>query len=110
MERIKLTREEKILFLSFSRRNISIPGGMTEEQFNYAVVQLAKKGLISMEMGVKGLKAASLTHEGKAYLAVNPSLRNPFPWDIIMKAATLIAAVAATAALFIGCCRLLMLR
>ena len=61
-------------------------------------------------MGVKGLKAASLTHEGKAYLAVNPSLRNPFPWDITMKAATLIAAVAATTALFIGCCRLLMLR
>lgn len=110
MERIKLTREEKKLFLNFSRRNISIPDGMTEEQFNYAVVQLSKKNLISIEMGVKGLKAASLTHEGKAYLAVNPSLRNPFPWDITMKAATLIAAVAATTALFIGCCRLLMLR
>ena len=43
MERIKLTREEKTLFLNFSRRNISIPDGMTEEQFNYAVVQLSKK-------------------------------------------------------------------
>lgn len=72
MERIKLTKEERLL--------------------------------------LNGVKSACLTMKGKAYLAVNPKLRNPFPWDTIMKAATLIAAVAATAALFISSCRLLMMR
>ena len=110
MERNKLSREEKTLFLNFSRRNISIPDGMTEEQFNYAAVGLTEKGLAYTEWKLKKLTVAGLTQKGSAYLAVNPTLRNPFPWDIIMKAAILIAAVAATAALFIGYCRLFLLR
>lgn len=110
MERIKLSKEERLLYFRFSKRDTRIPSGMSEEKFNYAAISLKEKGLVFIDMQLNGVKAASLTMTGKAYLAVNPKLRNPFPWDIIMKAATLIAAVAATAALFISCCRLLLMR
>lgn len=110
MEGIKLSREERTLFLNFSRRDIAIPDGMTKEQFNYAAVGLSEKGLAYTEWKLQKLAVAGLTQKGRAYLAVNPTLRNPFPWDIIMKAATLIAAGAATAAFFIGCCWLFLFR
>ena len=110
MERIKLTKEERLLYFRFAKRNAMIPEGMSEEKFNYAAISLHKKGLAFIDLQLNGVKSASLTKEGRAYLAVNPKLRNPFPWDNIMKAATLIAAVAATAALFISSCRLLMMR
>lgn len=110
MERIKLSKEERLLYFRFAKRNARIPEGMSEEKFNYAAISLHKKGLAFIDLQLNGVKSASLTKEGRAYLAVNPKLRNPFPWDTIMKAATLIAAVAATAALFISCCRLLMMR
>ena len=47
-----------------------------------------------------------LTEKGKAYLSDNPKLKNPFTWDIILRYATIIAAVSATLALFVGCIRL----
>lgn len=108
MERIRLTKEEKVLFRRFSRKDISIPEGMSEGAFNYAATGLEDKELIYTEWKLTTLSHAGLTPKGSAYLSLNPGLRNPFPWDIIMKAATIIAAVAATAALFISYCRLLM--
>ncbi len=110
MERIKLSKEERLLYFRFARRDARIPDGMSEERFNYAALSLHEKGLAFIDMQLNGVKSACLTKKGKTYMAVNPKLRNPFPWDVIMKAATLIAAIAATAALFISCCRLLMMR
>lgn len=40
-------------------------------------------------------------------MAINPKLRNPFPLRIILDSATIIAAIAATAALFVGYLRLM---
>ncbi len=105
-----MSKEERTLLFRFAERQSTRPEWMSPEKFSYAALQLQEKGLVTLDMVLLDIRSTSLTRKGKAYLAVNPKLRNPFPWDVIMKAATLIAAVAATAALFIGCCRLLMMR
>ena len=72
MERIRLTKEEKVLFRRFSRKDISIPEDMSEGAFNYAATGLEDKELIYTEWKLTTLSHAGLTPKGSAYLSLNP--------------------------------------
>lgn len=107
MERIKFSKDEKQLLLHISRRPNSLPDGISKARINMAGYRLHDLDLIYMDKDFYGITSAKLSPKGKSYMELNPKLLNPFPWDTIMKAATIIAAVAATAALFVGCIRLI---
>lgn len=109
MDRIYLTKDEKAVLRSINTSSITPSSVALEpERFVIAVYSLKEKGLADVNGGVPYAKSAILLPKAKAYKAVNPELRNPFPWDPILKAATIIAAVSATAAFFVGCMRLMM--
>lgn len=80
---------------------------MSDEVYLYTFIQLREKGLVSGHSVFGKVKDASMTDKGLAYMNVNPKLRNPFPWKLILDVATIVAAISATAALFVGCARLL---
>ena len=80
---------------------------MAHSTFVYTVIQLQDKDLIRADIALGKVKDTKLTDRGRFYMEINPQLRNPFPWKIIFDVSTIIAAIAATAALFVGCVRLL---
>lgn len=108
MEKLKLTKDEKHILFSASGRRTATPETIGRARFSYAAFQLQDKGLVTIESDLHGVAEARLTKKGAAYMELNPKLRNPFPWETVMRAATIIAAVAASLALVVGCCRILL--
>ena len=106
MKRIHLTKEEKILIRQFSRCDINLPEGMSQAAFVNTTIQLKKRGLVYAEVGLMKVNRANLTDEGKSYFVENPKLRNPIPERLVFDIITVIGAMAAVAALFVGCARL----
>lgn len=107
MKKIHLTKKEKQLLRLFSANNPTCPDNMSNEEFIYVTIQLQDKDLISAYIALKRLKEVRLTDRGRSYMAINPSLRNPFPWDTILKIVALATLAVSFAALFVGCARLL---
>lgn len=107
MKKIYLTKEEKQALLLISKKQLDRPKNMSQAAFNYNLIQLQDKDLIWIDIGLNKVNGGGLTKRGKSYITLNPHLRNPFPWMLLIHAATIIAAISATAALFVGCIRLL---
>lgn len=107
MKKIHLTKDEKRTLLLISKKSFGCPTDMSPAAFTYNLIQLQDKDLIWVDLGLNKVTDGGLTKRGKSYLTLNPQLRNPFPYRLILDAATIIAAIAATAALFVGCVRLL---
>lgn len=107
MKRIHLTKDEKTLIRQFSRNDVSCPEGMSQATFVNTTIQLQKRGLVYAEIGLMKVKVAHLTDEGKSYFIENPDLRNPFPWDIVLKIIAVATLAVSFAGLFVGCVRLL---
>jgi hypothetical protein len=105
MDRIYLNKEERQVLLSM-RRGYDYPENMSADTYSYAFVSLRNKGLVTGGVFSGKVKDAVLTDLGSSYLAVNPRLKNPFPWRLLIDVVTIVAAVSATAALFVGCIRL----
>ena len=107
MKKIHLTKDEKRTLLLISKKSFGCPTDMSPAAFTYNLIQLQDKDLIKATFALGKIKEAKLTNWGRFYMDINPQLRNPFPWKIIFDISTIIAAIAATAALFVGCVRLL---
>ena len=105
MERIKLTKNEKnVLRMVMTDTK---PSHYPAHLYASAVLSLERLGLVKAfwaeetDMPV----CVTITNYGRAYLAENPSLRNPTNWTAITAIATSITAVLALIALFIACAK-----
>lgn len=107
MNRIHLTRSEKAIIRELAKKPIR--RGDVEKPIEYitALYSLQKKGLAdSSILSESKVLEAALTKEGRIYYKGNPKLTNPIPWSSIFGCASIIAAAAGVAALFVGCIRL----
>ena len=89
MEKIKLSKECKQLFLNISEnQHCHIPKEQT-----IAFITLKNLGLVVAEevIGNKFINAA-ITEEGVIYLRQNPKLKNPFNWDRLISVIALVIA------------------
>lgn len=105
MERIRLTKEEKVTLLSVAIRGHIKPDSLTNLVFQYSLSTLQEKGLLRFRADNKDeAYYAELTLKGKAYIESNPSLKNPIPWkDIVLIVLSAITAISTFVALFVSC-------
>ena len=96
MERIRLTRNEKAV-LRLTVAGSDRPRGFAAHSYTAAVVSLELKGLVKAVWAeeIKEPVAVIATSEGKAYLALNPTLRNPINWNIVGAISTAIGTIIA---------------
>ena len=91
MERIRLTKREKRVLKTLHRQDFT-----ALSEFDTASVRsLSTHGLVHaayIEGG--GIEDAKLTNMGKAYMQLNPKLRNPVNWPAVLSIAALTFAVA----------------
>ena len=98
MDKVKLTKREKHVL-----RTLNSKGFSALSEFDVpAIDRLVTIGLVRAAF-IEGhrLEAAELTTMGKQYLYDNPHLWNPIDWKWIVT--TVLAAIAAAAALFAAC-------
>lgn len=107
MKKIYLTRTEKQLLRQFKTKQLECPKNMTNSDFIYTVILLQDKDLISGYIALDKLKEVRLTDRGRSYMAINPQLRNPFPWDVTLKVVAIATLAVSFATLFVGCIRLM---
>lgn len=93
MQKIWLTKEEKRLLRTLAN------GGNIQNKWAFALYPLVQKQLVAAarEEG-GGFVDARLTRAGRAYLAANPTLRNPIPWPALHIVTTLLTVAFLAAA------------
>lgn len=107
MKKIYLTRPEKQLLRQFKSKKVECPENMTPSDFIYTIIQLLGKDLIDAYIAFDKVKVVKLTDRGRSYMAINPKLRNPLPWDVILKVVAITTLAVSFAALFVGYLRLM---
>lgn len=104
MERIRLSKVEKQVFLHVKEHGEKQPQSITLVMFQYYLSTLREKGLIEFKTNYDEVVKAGLTIKGAAYMEQNPKLANPVGWKgIITLALAAMTAIATTAALFVVC-------
>lgn len=104
MERIRLTMDEKHVFLHVNEHGEKRPMNITPVMFIYCLSTLKEKGLVDFKSDYDDVVGARLTIKGRAYIDQNPKLTNPIDWKWIITAVlTALTAFATTLALFISC-------
>lgn len=103
MNKIKLSKSEKKVFLKAMAGKELPPAGMHHDIYLAAVVTLHQKGLVDAKFNYDEVLSISPTLYGQAYFAVNPHLYNPVDWQLITAISTAVTALAALAALFVAC-------
>lgn len=78
MDRIKLSKEEKLLLKRLSARKY--PDQVLEEDLKIFMI-LENESLVHGTKGKDGILAPRLTAMGEAYIASNPKLKNPSIWE-----------------------------
>lgn len=78
MDRIKLSKEEKLLLRRLSARKY--PDQVLEEDLKVFMI-LENESLVHGTKGKDGILAPRLTAMGEAYIASNPKLKNPSIWE-----------------------------
>lgn len=78
MDRIKLSKKEKLLLKKLSVRKY--PDQVLEEDID-AFIILKNESLVHGTKGKDGILAPRLTELGEAYIASNPKLKNPSIWE-----------------------------
>lgn len=78
MDRIKLSKEEKLLLKRLSARKY--PDQVLEEDLKVFMI-LENESLVHGTKGKDGILAPRLTAMGEAYIASNPKLKNPSIWE-----------------------------
>ena len=103
MERIKLTKEEKQV-LRLVEHYEQCPSTYPPKMFQACVYTLEQKGLVNAIWSTgHELAGAKLTYLGKAYMTVNPKLRNPIDLErITLAIASVSLALAIVALLIVG--------
>ncbi len=103
--RIYLSKKEKD-----SLRLLSIGEGCPSDYLSHVfapcVQSLELKGF-AKGMWATGhiLVAARLISYGETYLVLNPDLRNPLNWNLILSVATIISIAVSIIALFVACAK-----
>lgn len=104
MERIRLSKAEKQVFLHVKEHGEEQPRSITPVMFLYCLSTLREKGLMEFRADYDEVVRAGLTIKGAAYIEQNPKLTNPVDWKgIITLALAAMTAIATTAALFVAC-------
>ena len=80
MERIRLTRDEKSVFLHVNKHGEKNPMNITPVMFIYCLSTLKEKGLVEFKSNYDEVFGARLTIKGRAYIEQNPKLTNPIDW------------------------------
>ncbi|MBP3353029.1 MAG: hypothetical protein J6L02_00040 [Bacteroidales bacterium] len=102
MERIKLSKEEKLVFLHVAKYENKQPRNITLVMFHYCLATLKEKGLVDFRANYEVILEAGLTVKGASYLEQNPKLKNPIDWKwIIPNLILAITAIATIIGLFI---------
>lgn len=78
MDRIKLSKEEKLLLKRLSAKKY--PDQVLEEDLKVFMI-LENESLVHGTKGKDGILAPRLTAMGEAYIASNPKLKNPSIWE-----------------------------
>lgn len=94
MERIRLTRDEKAVFLHVHEHGEKKPMRITPVMFIYCLSTLKEKGLVDFKSNYDEVLGARLTIKGRAYIEQNPKLTNTIDWKwvsvIIVTSTTLL--------------------
>lgn len=104
MKRISLTKNEKEVLRLLSG-GCGCPASYPKHIYSDGVDSLERKGLAQGAWSEgHELIDAKITPAGKAYVSLNPSLRNPVDWKwLVTSAVALIGTASGIAALFIAC-------
>lgn len=75
------------------------------DNFDYieAIIGLSEVGLIKSVVNYDEIIDVVLLPKGHAYINSNPALSNPINWTMIAAIGACVAALSATAALFLAC-------
>lgn len=107
MTREQFNKQEKAILRRLCGQEVDVE----KMEQSYALSCLIERRFVETRRYTQAGKVRyGLTQKGINYLKENPDLKDPFPIEWIIRVATIIAAVAATAALFVGCIRLLAMR
>lgn len=80
MERIRLAKDEKHVFLHVNEHREKRPMNITPVMFIYCLSTLKEKGLINFKSDYDDVVGVRLTIKGRAYIEQNPKLLNPIDW------------------------------
>lgn len=96
MERIRLTRNEKVV-LRLTAMGKQCPAEYAVTKYNAAVRLLEGKALVKAVWAEESENPllVRITENGLAYITENPTLRNPINWAAISAIGTAIALVVA---------------
>ena len=103
MNRLRLTRIEKRLFIRISQGDHD-NFGLDKYVYLGALLSLQSLGLVEVKIDYDKVVDVRMTLKGRAYIINNPKLNNPTDWKfIITTVIQAIIAIATTIALFIAC-------
>lgn len=101
MERIKLSKNEKVVLRMIAPRHRGCPAGYPLHKFAIAVRLLESKGLVKVMRQEGGeIVDTKLTEQGVIYMEENPRPINSINWSVV---ATIISIVISIIAMFIAC-------
>lgn len=83
MERIHLTKKEKIVLRHVAEKGGEGPWELPMLQVKCALYRLREKGLIYYILNFDEAVDARLTLKGRSYLELNPGLKNPINWKLV---------------------------
>lgn len=107
MERVKLSKNAKIVLRLLEQGHNLCPKGMNYADFNRGALELRRNDFALCHQEENGnVEAAQLTELGTLYIAENPSLSNPVNWTAISMIIGGITAICSIFALFIACNKL----
>lgn len=107
MKARNLTKNERELFLQLSKSTMK-KRDIDKAGLAAAFYGLEEYGFVQSQFFQGSGIVCGLSEKGKAYLDDNPALKNPFPWDTVMRVVSIVTLAVAFAALFVGCMRLLL--
>ena len=103
MIRIKLTKEEKQVFLHVAKYGEKQPKCISPATFHYCLTTLQEKGLVVFVSNYDKIIKAHLTIKGEAYCEQNSLLKNPIDLErITLAIASVSLALAIVALLIVG--------
>jgi len=106
---MRLTKHEKAVLRTYDKRakELHRPEGLTDQELSAALFSLEERHILTARHPLPDKWIINITDHGRIFLEGNPELRNPFPWEEILHWVALATLIAAVAALFVSCIRLL---
>lgn len=103
MEKIRLTREEKRVFMLVYNKQ-DRPNELSEHDYSSCIRSLERKGLVHGRYDIKGIVVdTQMSDFGKDYMFFYPKLTNPISWTKIAAIGSIVSAIGIILGLFLGC-------